>query len=72
MSEKEDNIIKLLKKGYSFNKIATELKIDYKEILKIKKDMIETGKLTEQDIKDWKQAEKYETLDKIPELRQKL
>ena len=44
MSEKEDNIIKLLKKGYSFNKIATELKIDYKEILKIKKDMIETGK----------------------------
>ena len=62
MSEKEDNIIKLLKKGYSFNKIATELKIDYKEILKIKKDMIETGKLTEQDIKDWKQAEKIESL----------
>ncbi len=58
----EEKIIELVKKGYSFNKIANEIGKEYKELLKIKQDMMKKGKLTEEDIKDGKRAEKIRNL----------
>lgn len=62
MEKKEEKIIELVKKGYSFNKIANELGEDYKELLKIKQDMMKSGKLTEEDIKNGKKADKISNL----------
>lgn len=59
MTELEENIIKLVEKGYSFRKIAKILQRNYeKEILTEKKELMRQGLLTEDDIKRGKENRK--------------
>lgn len=63
MTEIEENIIELLKEGYSLKKISEKLQKGYNEILKKKKKLIEEGNLTEEDITRGKENKKRRELE---------
>lgn len=62
MDKVENDVIKLVKKGYSFREIATELEKGYMDILNIKEKLMRSGELTEQDIIQGKELAKINWL----------
>lgn len=54
MEQIEEDVLELVKEGYSFKKISKELNMKEKEVLTLKNKMLETGKLTKQDIEEGK------------------
>lgn len=69
MTETEKRIIELLKDGYSLKKICEKLQKNYKEIRQKKKELIEEGFLTEEDIRKGKEDKKRRELQANPKVQ---
>ena len=66
MVEIKENIINLIKEGYTLKQISEKLKQNYREILEQKKILLQEGALTKQHIQQGKDNKKRKELEAMP------